>query len=39
MDAKTHRLLAEREAAEGRAEYEAEYMEYDGVPIPTEEPR
>jgi len=38
MDTKTSRLLAEREAAEERAEYEAEYLEYDGIPIPTNPP-
>jgi len=38
MDTKTYRLLAEREACEEQAEYEAAYMEYDGIPIPTEEP-
>lgn len=37
-DVKTFRLLAERDRAERFAELMADYLEYDGVPIPDEEP-
>jgi hypothetical protein len=39
MDTKTYRLLNERERAEMDAENEADYLTYDGVPIPEGPPR